>query len=174
MGLLDADSIAYAIGKAIEGFGGRVIYTVQNERLKRIFLDSSKKLTEEQLAALDIRYCDVTIEDIKTSYHISCASLARVAHYAQAVMPNAVSAGPLHTKAASKIPGFGQLSETWAKSSPLPWNALEDKQSVADAVVFLLGPHAAKITGQIMAVDGGASIVGGSLMDFERPSSSNL
>ena len=39
MGLLNTDSIAYATGKMIESLGGKVIYTVQNERLKKIFFD---------------------------------------------------------------------------------------------------------------------------------------
>ncbi|NQT91114.1 MAG: SDR family oxidoreductase, partial [Lentisphaerae bacterium] len=42
------------------------------------------------------------------------------------------------------------------------------KQAVADAVVFLLGPRARRITGQTLAVDGGASISGGQILDFEK------
>ena len=118
MGLLDSDSIAYAIGRKIESFGGKVIYTVQSERMKKIFLDRSDKMTADDLSNLDIRFCDITIEeqvkalfenlgpiagvvhsiafanprtclgdefhtdaleDIKLGFHISCASLARVA-----------------------------------------------------------------------------------------------
>lgn len=63
MGLLDADSIAFAIGKTITSFGGKVIYTVQNERMKRIFFDRSKKLTDADRENLDIRYCDITKEE---------------------------------------------------------------------------------------------------------------
>ena len=52
MGLLDADSIAYAIGKTIQEQGGHVIYTVQNERMKRIFLDSGRNnMPEAEKAA---------------------------------------------------------------------------------------------------------------------------
>jgi enoyl-[acyl-carrier-protein] reductase (NADH) len=39
---------------------------------------------------------------------------------------------------------------------------------VADAVLFLLGPRSDKITGQVLKVDGGASITGGNLLDFEK------
>jgi enoyl-[acyl-carrier-protein] reductase (NADH) len=63
---------------------------------------------------------------------------------------------------------FGELSFWWVESSPLPWDTRKDKQAVADAVVFLLGPRSAKITGQVLVVDGGAGIAGGSLLDFER------
>ena len=49
MGLLNTDSIAYAAGKMIEEMGGNVIYSVQSERMKRIFFDRSPDLTDEQI-----------------------------------------------------------------------------------------------------------------------------
>lgn len=255
MGLLDADSIAYAIGTTIERLGGRVIYTAQNERMKSIFLDRGDRITAEERARLDIRYCDITqdeqirdlfagtgpiagvvhsiayanpktclgeefhtdaTDDIKLSYHISCLSFASVLRHAYPVMEgggsavaltfdtsrvypfynwmgvhkaalehlvralarrhgrdlvrvNAISAGPLFSKAASKIPGFGRLDTIWQTSSPLPWDTHADKREVAHAAAFLLGPFARKITGQVLYVDGGASIVTGDLLPFERP-----
>jgi enoyl-[acyl-carrier-protein] reductase (NADH) len=48
MGLLDPDSIAYSVGRDIRKLGGNVIYTAQNERLKSIFFDRSKKLSDEE------------------------------------------------------------------------------------------------------------------------------
>jgi len=256
MGLLDTDSIAYAIGRALESFGARVLYTAQNERMKDLFLNRGGRLTDAELAAMDIRFCDVTVEeeltalfkglpgplagvvhsiayanprtclgeefhtaalaDLTQAFHISCVSLASVARHAvprmsgggalvalsfdttrvypyynwmgvnkaalealvralarrhgrDGVRVNAVSAGPLYSKAASRIPGFGKLDQLWKTSSPLQWDPHGDKQEVAHAVTFLLGPYAQKITGQILCVDGGASIVAGELMDFERP-----
>lgn len=254
MGLLDQDSIAYAIGKTIQRHGGKVIYTVQNERMKRIFFDRSKQLTREEKDSVDIRFCDILIDeeviglfdsigpikglvhsiafanpntclgeefhtaaylDLKQAFHISCISLSTVTHHAYPLMQgggsivaltfasqlafpyynwmgvnkaaleatvralarrhgrdlvrvNAISSGPLSTKAAKSIPHFGVMSRTWRKTSPIPWDVVEDRQCVANTAAFLLGTGAAKITGQVIHVDGGASIMGGELQPFER------
>ena len=253
MGLLDSDSIAYAIGESIKKWGGKVVYTVQSERMKRIFFDRSKKMTDEEKAALDIRYCDVLVDeevinvfkeigpikglvhsiayanpntclgeefhtaaynDILQAFHISCVSLATVTRHAAPYMKdggsivalsfesrvafpyynwmginkaaleatvralarrhgrdkirvNAVSAGPLATKAAKSIPHFAFLSRTWRKKSPLVWDVEQDKDSVAGAATFLVGPYCSKMTGQVMNVDGGACVTGGDLMAIE-------
>jgi len=254
MGLLDSDSIAYAIGKAIEHYGGKVIYTVQNERMKKIFFDRSKKMSDQEKASVNIQYCDVTVEedlkrffsglgeisgivhsiafanpatclgaefhtdaidDLKQAFHISCASLASVVRHAyphmrhggsvvaltfesrfaypyynwmgvnkaaleatvralarrhgrDLIRVNAVSSGPVTTKAAKSIPHFALLARTWRKMSPLPWDVHGEKDQVANAAAFLLGPLAKKITGQVIRVDGGASIMGGELTPEER------
>jgi len=48
---------------------------------------------------------------------------------------------------------------------------VNDKDEVAHAVLFLLGPYSKKITGQVIYVDGGASAIGGELMPYERADS---
>jgi enoyl-[acyl-carrier protein] reductase I len=216
MGILNTDSIAYSTGRLIEALGGKVIWTAQNERMKKIFFDRGcKDLSDDVKASMDFRYCDVTVkeevealfsstgaidgvlhsiayanpktclggevlytdatEDVLQGFHISAASLATVAHFAvpqmkeggsivtlsfegqrpfpyynwmgvnkaaleavvkalarnygkDRVRVNAVSAGPLTTKAASSIPYFEHLSKTWEQISPLPWDTVEDKE----------------------------------------------
>lgn len=261
MGLLDPDSIAFAIGRAIEAHGGSVVYTMQNERFRKIFLGRSKKITQEEKDALKIKYCDITIdeevatlfrelndevgplagiihsiaysnpktclgpdfhteatEDILAGFHISAVSLATVARHAHGYMTeggallalsfaaelafpyynwmgvnkaalegvvrglarrhgkdlirvNALSAGPILTKAGGSIPGFEDLGSTWERMSPLPWDPTAEVDAVADAALFMISPYARKITGQVVYVDGGASITGGEMLPHERPAS---
>ena len=254
MGLLDKNSIANVVGQVVEEWGGEVVYTVQNERMKRLFLERNKQWAKDNQHRLHVKCCDVTdpkevkalfkdigriagvthsiayanpktclgpefhtdaIEDLKTGFHISAVSLATVVRYAQPHMVdgggvvtlsfasqrafpfynwmgvnkaaleatvralarrhgrdlvriNAISAGPVTTRAAGAIQGFEALGQTWEKSSPLPWDHEADKREVANAAAFLMGPYSKKISGQVLHVDGGASIIGGEMMPHER------
>lgn len=75
------------------------------------------------------------------------------------VRSNLVAAGPLHTRAASGIPGFDTLLDSW-RLAPLGWDA-HDPAPVADVVCFLFSDLARAMTGQVVHVDGGHSAVQG-------------
>ena len=89
-------------------------------------------------------------------------------HGRDGIRVNAVSAGPLLTAAASKIPGFEHLLSHWKRTSPLPWDPEAAKAAVADAVVFLLSRMARAVTGHILMADGGASVMGVPLLESEK------
>lgn len=72
----------------------------------------------------------------------------------QKVRVNVVAAGPLHTRAASGIPGFAKLLDAWRDGSPIYWDPL-DPEPVAESVCFLLSDAARAITGEVLHVDGG-------------------
>jgi enoyl-[acyl-carrier protein] reductase I len=74
------------------------------------------------------------------------------------VRVNAISAGPIKTLAARGISGFGKMLEEGAKKSPLGRNVTQEE--VGNAALFLLGPMGSGVTGQILFVDAGQSIVG--------------
>ena len=71
---------------------------------------------------------------------------------------NAVSAGPIKTLAASGISGFSKMLQHVRERAPLGRNV--EAAEIADAALFLLGPAARGITGEILHVDGGYNIVG--------------
>jgi enoyl-[acyl-carrier protein] reductase I len=70
---------------------------------------------------------------------------------------NAISPGPIRTRAASGVKNFEGAIELAAARSPLP---LADIDDVGNLAAFLVGDGARAITGQICYVDGGFSIVG--------------
>ena len=70
---------------------------------------------------------------------------------------NAISAGPIKTLAASGIAGFGGMMGHHRKRAPLRKDT--DTGEVGDASLFLLSDMARGITGQVLYVDGGFSIL---------------
>lgn len=74
------------------------------------------------------------------------------------VRVNAVSAGPLDTRAANGVPG-AEVGRRWvANSAPLGRNV--SVEEVANAVCFLLSPEASGLTCQVLVVDAGYSALG--------------
>jgi enoyl ACP reductase len=75
---------------------------------------------------------------------------------------NLVSAGPVRTVAAGKIPGFDVLAGAWAAQAPLPWDP-RDPEPVAEACAWLLSDRSRAVTGEILHVDGGYHALGAPL-----------
>jgi enoyl-[acyl-carrier protein] reductase I len=78
---------------------------------------------------------------------------------ADGIRANLISAGPVHTAAASGISGFSDLEALWGDAAPLGWDP-HDATQVADAALFLLSDLSRATTGEILHVDGGAHAVG--------------
>src|ERR1035438_1891049 len=75
----------------------------------------------------------------------------------QGIRVNAISAGPIKTLASSAIPGIGTKLKIHRAHTPLQRDT--DQLNVGDAGVFLLSDMGRGLTGQVLYVDGGFSIV---------------
>ena len=77
----------------------------------------------------------------------------------QGIRVNAISAGPIKTLAASGIPGIGSKLKHHRTITPLQKDT--DTLEVGDAGVFLLSDMGRGVSGQVLYVDGGFSIMAG-------------
>lgn len=71
---------------------------------------------------------------------------------------NAISPGPIKTRAASGIPNFYEYIDTEEQRSPL--HRLVDIKNVGNLAAFLVSDAAMDITGQVHYIDAGYSIMG--------------
>jgi enoyl-[acyl-carrier protein] reductase I len=71
---------------------------------------------------------------------------------------NAISAGPIKTVSAMGVSDFGTMLEAMATRAPLRRNVTQ--ADVGNAALFLMSPLAAGVTGQVLYVDAGYSILG--------------
>jgi enoyl-[acyl-carrier protein] reductase I len=76
----------------------------------------------------------------------------------QNIRVNAISAGPVKTLAASGISGFSGILQVYRERAPLRRNV--ESSDVADAALFLLSHAGRGITGDVIMVDGGYSVMG--------------
>jgi len=76
----------------------------------------------------------------------------------QKIRVNGISAGPIQTLAASGITGFGEMLLNHVQKAPL--KRLISADEVADTALFLCSDLSKAITGQIIYVDAGYSIMG--------------
>ena len=74
------------------------------------------------------------------------------------VRVNTISAGPIRTLAASGVPGFSMILDWMRHAAPLARNV--SQQDVAKSAYFLLSDLASGVTGQLLYVDAGYSIMG--------------
>jgi len=96
---------------------------------------------------------------------VSKAALESVSRYLardlgpDGVRVNLISAGPLETLAASGIPGFDELADSWRRQAPLGWD-VKDAEPTARACAALLSDWFPATTGEIVHVDGGVYAMG--------------
>ncbi|MCP5054204.1 MAG: SDR family oxidoreductase [bacterium] len=100
MGLLDMNSIAFYVGELIEELGGNVIYTMQNERMKRLFLERNMRHSDpEKLERLKVKYCDVTAEEEVERLFEDIGDISGVCHAIAYTNPKTGLGKEYHTNA---------------------------------------------------------------------------
>lgn len=76
----------------------------------------------------------------------------------QNIRVNAISAGPVKTLAASGIPHFRDMLNSFAEKAPLRRPITQE--DVANSALYLLGPLSSGVTGETIYVDSGFNILG--------------
>lgn len=163
-------SIAYAPS---EELGGRFINTTRNGF--RIALDVScyslialakraQPLMTDGGAMLTMTYYGA--EKVTPNYNVmgvAKAALEATVRYLawdlgkDRIRVNAISAGPIKTLAASGVSGFRKSLHYVGQVAPM---GNVDQEDVGHAAAFLLSDRAARITGEVLYVDGGYNIMG--------------
>lgn len=82
---------------------------------------------------------------------------AAATYAARGLRVNAVAPGLMDTPAASAFLRTPALREAASRQYPL--GGIGDPAEVAGAIAWLLGPSAARVTGQVLAIDGGFTAV---------------
>lgn len=129
----------------------------------------TKALVEAKLFAEDTRVISFTSEgNTKALPNYSAVSVAKVALEALTrsmalefapigIKANCIQAGITMTKSLSMIPGYEKIKENALKRNPN--NRLTTPEDVANAVYLLTTDEAKWITGTVIKVDGGESLI---------------
>jgi enoyl-[acyl-carrier protein] reductase I len=174
LGRLDTlvHSVAYADRKDLEGAfvdtardGFRLAHEVSAYSLVAL-TRAALPLLEKSDQASVIAMTYYGSEKVAGNYNVmgaAKASLEACVRYLAAdlgprrVRVNAISAGPVNTLAARGIRGFTGMLQHHAEKSPLRRNV--ELREIGDAALFLASSMASGITGQVLFVDCGYSIM---------------
>lgn len=171
-------SVAYAPADQLEGRyldainreGFRIAHDISSYSFAALAKAARGLMTDRQASLLTLTYLGAV--RALPSYNVmglAKASLEANTRFMaydlgpDGIRVNAISAGPIRTLAASGIKGMRQMLEKVEETAPLKRNVTTE--DVGNAAAFLSSDLAAGITGQVLYVDAGYSIVG---MDFSN------
>ncbi|MBI5852333.1 MAG: SDR family oxidoreductase [Planctomycetes bacterium] len=184
VGVANKRSIAWGITQALSDAGARLALNYQNDRMA----EPVQKLAEDLPQKPFLAPCDVTVagdlerffeaignqfgridgaEKVVEHYNVmgpvKAALEASVRYLAHELGPggirvNAISAGPIKTVSAMGVTGFSGILDTVEKRAPLRRNVTQE--DVGNCALFLMSELSSAITGQVIYVDAGYSILG--------------
>lgn len=165
-------SVAYAQREDLEGAfvqtsreGFRVAHDVSAYSLVAV-TRAALPLLEKSGQASVIAMTYYGSEKVAGNYNVmgaAKASLEACVRYLAAdlgprgIRVNAISAGPVNTLAARGIRGFTSMLQHHAEKAPLRRNV--EPREIGDAALFLASPLSSGVTGQVLFVDCGYSIM---------------
>ena len=164
-------SVAYAPREALEGDfvsttreAFKVAHDVSAYSLVALAQRAAPLMTDGGSIVAMTYYGSVKVVPHYNVMGVAKASLEASARYlaydlgARKIRVNCISAGPVQTLAARGISGFSLMLKHYEEHAPLKRSCHPDE--LGHTGVFLAGPGAAAITGQVIYVDGGYEAMG--------------
>ena len=164
-------SVAYAPREALEGDfvsttreAFKVAHDVSAYSLVALTQRAAALMTDGGSIVAMTYYGSVKVVPHYNVMGVAKASLEASARYlaydlgTRKIRVNCISAGPVQTLAARGISGFSLMLKHYEEHAPLKRSCHPDE--LGQTGVFLAGPGAAAITGQVIYVDGGYEAMG--------------
>lgn len=157
-----ADLQGRLVDSSAEGF--KMAMDVSCHSLMRLARRAEPLMTEGgSIITMSYYGSEKVIEHYNLMGPVKAALEASVRYLAHELGPrqirvNAISPGPIKTRAASGLSHFDQLMEKAANAAPL--HRLVTIEQVGDAAAFLVSDAARSISGQVIYVDAGYNTVG--------------
>ncbi len=85
---------------------------------------------------------------------------AEMGRHEKNIRVNAISAGAIKTRAARGIGDIDKMMDHYVEKAPLPWDADHAAEHVGKTALYLCSDLSTGVTGEVIYVDGGYSIVG--------------